>query len=87
MQIVDLPLYAIAILVFVGLIFTLWSYFGRTCALCGGRLRLEQQSDSLGFNLSKRITFSLWKGPRRYSETWKCKKCGNETTHRFWSLE
>ncbi len=68
-------LWALAAL--VGFAVLVWQTLFQKCKRCGGRLRLDATRDPMGANLSKRITISLFKGPRRYSHTWKCKVCGH----------
>jgi hypothetical protein len=40
----------------------------------------------MGINLSKRMTVSIWKGPRKNIEVWKCETCDHQETKRYWSL-
>ena len=58
-------------------------YYFRKCKKCGGKIRLEKHKDSMGHNLTKNITISIWEGPRRYKETFKCKNCGHEDTESY----
>ena len=57
----------------------------RRCPLCGGQLALSRISDPTGENLSKKITLSLYQGPKNVSEQWVCKKCNHKQKVKYWS--
>lgn len=69
--------YLLALAALVGFAVLVWQTFLQKCKRCGGRLRLDATRDPMGTNLSKRITISIFKGPRRYTHAWKCKVCGH----------
>lgn len=62
-------------------------YFFRRCPKCQSRLRLDEIRDSMGHNLSKTVTLSFWKGPRKITEIWKCRECGYEITEKSWKWQ
>lgn len=53
------------------------------CA-CGGKLECIEMKDPVGINITRKVTFSLYIGPRKYSYTWKCKECGAESNEKSW---
>ena len=67
--------------------YSVWRTFFRKCSKCGGRLRLDSQKDSMGMNISKRVTISFWRGPRKMTYVWKCTRCGEEVIERNWEME
>lgn len=54
------------------------------CRNCGGDLELDSIKDPTGFNLSKKVTFSFYVGPRKWTEEMKCKACGHAQPHSYW---
>ena len=70
----------------LGLGYAIWRHYFRRCPRCDGRLRMSDYRDSMGWNLTKTITLSLWKGPRKNTEIWKCKDCGHEESESTWNL-
>jgi len=66
----------------VGAVYQLRRHFFRKCPMCSGRLRLDSVKDPLGMNITKTAIFTIFKGPRRCTETWKCQACGHEVLER-----
>ena len=64
----------------------IWFQFFRKCPKCGGKLKLDSRKDSMGFNLTKKITISFWDGPRSETEYYKCEKCDYSEENESWSL-
>lgn len=69
-------LFVIGLLVVAGIYMRVKSF--PKCAKCGGELKLESIRDPVGFNISKRLTLSFYKGPRKYKEELMCPACGNK---------
>lgn len=80
---------AVTVLVFVAVAgyagYRVWYTYLRRCPKCGGKLRLDKYQDSMGHNVTKTITISFWKGPRKNTETYKCRSCDHTETHRYWT--
>lgn len=76
-------LIAMAIIGYVG--YQVWYAYFRKCLKCGGKLRLDKFEDSIGHNLTKTVTFSFWKGPRKRTAVYKCQSCEHSETHKYWS--
>ncbi|NRA15573.1 MAG: hypothetical protein HRU04_08760 [Oceanospirillaceae bacterium] len=55
-----------------------------TCTKCGGKLILDELTDPTGININKKLTISLYQGPRKYKEEWKCEVCGEKTITSYW---
>jgi hypothetical protein len=51
---------------------------------CGGKLKMEKFKDAMGFNISNKVTFSFYRGPRKYTETWRCVSCGESVNESYW---
>jgi hypothetical protein len=45
---------------------------------------LDEIRDPLGVNLSKKVTISIFKSPRRCTQTWKCRACGQVEVREVW---
>lgn len=56
----------------------------KQCPKCSGNLKLLQVEDSMGVNINKKISFSIYQGPRKYKETWKCENCSNKVKFTYW---
>ncbi len=69
------------------IIYQIWGSFFGYAGKCSGRLRFDSQSNSMGTNISKIITTSFWKGPRKMTYVWKCKKCGEVLTETNWEID
>ena len=67
--------------------YQIWRYFFRRCPQCKNRLKLDEIRDSMGHNISKTVTVSFWKGPRRVTETWKCVSCGFVVSEKRWQWQ
>ena len=65
--------------------YEIWRHYLRRCAKCGGKIRLVECKDSMGHNITKKVTISLWHGPRKNTDTWKCQRCGDTEVHKYWS--
>ena len=77
----------VGIITFVSFVlYKIWLYFFQKCVKCGGRFKMDGHKDSMGMNLSKNVTISIWSGPRKYTETWKCSECGHSETKSGWAL-
>ena len=70
-----------------GLGWLIWRYGFQRCEKCGARFRLEKERDSMGWNVSKKVTFSLWNGPRFITETWACESCDHKQTVKYFVLK
>jgi len=68
--------YALALAACVGLAAFVWQSCFQRCRRCGGRLRLDEIRDPWGVNLSKKVTISIFQTPRRCTQTWNCRACG-----------
>lgn len=67
------------------LVYEIWYRWFRKCSKCGGKVRLDEYKDSMGHNVTKTTTISFWKGPRRITEVYKCRECGDSQTRRYWT--
>ena len=80
---------AVEILVLVAIAgyagYRIWYVWLRKCPKCGGNIRLDKYKDSMGHNITKTITVSFWRGPRKNTETYKCRSCNHIETRRYWS--
>ena len=65
--------------------YEVWRHYFRRCSKCGGKIRLDEYNDSMGMNITKTVTFSFWKSPRKNTDTWKCQSCGDTEVHKYWS--
>jgi uncharacterized protein with PIN domain len=65
--------------------YEVWRHYFRRCSKCGGKIRLDEYKDSMGHNITKKVSISFWKGPRRNTETWKCQSCGDTEVDKYWS--
>lgn len=75
-----------ALFVVASIAITIRHEYFRKCLSCGeGYLRLDEMKDSMGKNLGKKVTISIYKGPRKMTYKYKCNKCGNETVKKSWS--
>ena len=54
------------------------------CPKCGERMVLHSVEDPMGVNFSKKINFSLYKGPRKYKEAWVCEACNHQIEKQYW---
>jgi hypothetical protein len=77
--------FILAVMVSIG--WAIWKSFFKKCKECGGRFKLDSHKDSMGHTVSKNITISFWKGPRRYTEVWKCQSCDYQEVKKHWSLD
>ena len=78
----------VAVLSFIAVaVYHIWYTYFRKCTKCGGKIRLDEVKDSMGHNITKTITITFWKGPRKYTETFKCQSCGATETHKSWSWD
>lgn len=71
----------------IAAIYQIWRFYFRKCIKCGGKLKFDSQKDSMGMNISKKITFSVWDGAREMTYVWKCEKCGMEITETNWETD
>ncbi len=55
------------------------------CPACGETLKLEQSNDQAGFSLSKKVSISIYNGPRKIRETWICQTCKYKINKQYWS--
>jgi hypothetical protein len=79
----DVDLFIIAVVVAAYVAFSAWRYYNRKCEECGGKVRLDRIKDSMGHNISKKVTISLWRGPRQNTNVYKCQDCGHELEERY----
>jgi len=49
-------------------------------------MKLESVEDPTGTNLSKKITISLWTGPVKMKETYKCGSCKDVLEKKVWDI-
>lgn len=54
------------------------------CPKFGDRMVLHSAEDPMGLNVTKKITFSLYKGPRKYKEAWICEGCNHKIEKQYW---
>lgn len=54
------------------------------CPECGERMALERVIDPMGGNLTTRVTFSFYSGPRKYKESWRCEACNHVIEKKYW---
>ncbi|MFT7404293.1 hypothetical protein [Zhongshania sp.] len=54
------------------------------CPKCGERMVLHSLQDPMGVNVSKKVTFSLYQGPRKYKEAWICESCSHQIQKQYW---
>lgn len=54
------------------------------CPKCGGHMVLHSLLDPMGGNISKKVTFSFYQGPRKYKEEWACEACNHQVQKRYW---
>ena len=73
----------LVVLILVG--YEVWFRYFRKCPRCGGKIRLDEYKDSMGHNITKTVTISFWKGPRKNTEIYKCRSCGETETKKYWS--
>ena len=67
---------------------SLFASTDRACKKCGsGKLKLKKITTPFGYNVSNRIILLLYMGPRKYTETLVCDKCGNSVTIKTGSPE
>jgi hypothetical protein len=76
-------LFGIATAGYIG--YGIWYHYFRRCSKCGGKIRLDELKDSMGGNITKTITYSFWKGPRKNTEIWKCRNSGDTEVKKYWS--
>ena len=76
----------VGIAITINICWFIWRSYFQKCKKCGGKFRKISYKDSMGINLSKRVTISIWKGPRKNIEVWKCETCDHQETKRYWSL-
>jgi hypothetical protein len=63
----------------------IWKNYFQKCNVCGGKFRQDSYKDSMGHNISKSVTVSIWNGPRRNTEVWKCQSCDYQETKKYWT--
>ena len=54
------------------------------CPNCGDQMKLNKLEDPMGLNVTKKLTFSFYRGPRKYKEIWQCISCGNKIEKKYW---
>lgn len=54
------------------------------CPECGGRLALKSVKDPMGISISKKVSFSIYQGPRKYKEIWSCEECNHQVEKQYW---
>ncbi|BFM10950.1 hypothetical protein R50072_11030 [Simiduia litorea] len=54
------------------------------CPKCGERMELHSLEDPMGANISKKVTFSFYQGPRKYKEAWVCESCNHQVQKQYW---
>lgn len=84
MQLKDLIFIAVIVCVFAAALIRYFVRSRKRCEKCGGKYKLEKLEDPMGVNVSNKISFSLYKGPRKYKETWKCESCGHKSKFSYW---
>ena len=55
------------------------------CEKCNSGYNLRKLEDSTGVNISPKILFSIYIGPKLIVEKWTCPKCGSEKEVKYWS--
>ena len=76
--------YIIFVAFFSFIMYRIYKKQNMKCTVCGGRLKNVLSKDHMGFQITKNISISFYKGPRKYTEVWKCSSCGRETVEKFW---
>ncbi len=74
----------LVILFVIGLFYGIWDMFFRACPKCNGRLKMDEMKDSMGKNISKLVTVSSYKGPRKMTYIYRCKQCPYEIVKKSW---
>ena len=76
--------YCLMAVVFVYAVIKAYMQRSIRCSNCADEMTLEKVKDSMGVNINNKTTFSFYIGPRRYTQTWCCKSCGNKLTKKHW---
>ena len=74
-------------LIFLGIVYEIRKHFFQKCEKCGGKFKMDSHKVSMGHNISKNVSFSYWRGPRMYTEIWKCQSCDHEQTIKYWDWD
>jgi DNA-directed RNA polymerase subunit RPC12/RpoP len=61
-----------------------YKLINKKCPECGGNLSLDKVKDPVGFNATKKITVSFYRGPRKYTKSLVCNNCSHKVKVQHW---